>query len=128
MPTATVIPVLTYPDVVEAAAWLQKAFGFKPRLRIGEHRIQMSVGDGSLVLVQGTARSMTGHEIMIRVEDVDKHYSHAVSNGVKINDEPQSYPFGERQYGAVDLAGHAWTFSQSIKDVPPADWGGEVLP
>jgi uncharacterized glyoxalase superfamily protein PhnB len=39
IPSSTVIPVLVYPDVREAAAWLESAFGFAERLRIGDaHR------------------------------------------------------------------------------------------
>lgn len=41
MPEATVIPVLSYPDVSVAAAWLCHVFGFSERLRIGNHRIQL---------------------------------------------------------------------------------------
>lgn len=37
VPAATVIPVLAYPDVVEATDWLCNAFGFTVRLRIGDH-------------------------------------------------------------------------------------------
>ena len=48
MPSAVVIPVLIYPDVREAVAWLSGAFGFVERVRIGEnHRSQLSVGDGA---------------------------------------------------------------------------------
>ncbi len=46
IPHATVIPVLAYPDVNHAAAWLCDAFGFSVRLRIGDHRVQLNVGDG----------------------------------------------------------------------------------
>ena len=43
MPSAVVIPVLIYPDVREAVAWLSGAFGFVERLQIGEsHRSQMN--------------------------------------------------------------------------------------
>jgi hypothetical protein len=35
IPTSTVIPVLIYPDVREAVAWLSAAFGFAERVRIG---------------------------------------------------------------------------------------------
>ena len=39
IPNSTIIPVLTYPDVRAAVAWLEAAFGFTERLRIGEsHR------------------------------------------------------------------------------------------
>jgi hypothetical protein len=30
----------------------------------------------------------------------------------------------ERQYHAEDLGGHQWTFSESIADVAPEEWGG----
>ncbi|MGO9885060.1 MAG: glyoxalase, partial [Solirubrobacteraceae bacterium] len=39
-------------------------------------------------------------------------------------DEPTDFPYGERQYNAIDLGGHHWTFSQSIADVAPEQWGG----
>ena len=41
--------------------------------------------------------------------------------------EPADLPFGERQYTAVDLAGHHWTFTQSIADVSPEQWGGTTV-
>ncbi len=46
IPDCTVIPVLSYPDVVAAAAWLGEAFGFTTRFSMGTHRIKMRVGDG----------------------------------------------------------------------------------
>ena len=51
IPAATVIPVLIYPDVREAVAWLSAAFGFVERVRIGEtHRAQLRIGDGGLIV------------------------------------------------------------------------------
>ena len=41
VPSADVIPVLAYPDVPVAAEWLCRAFGFRERLRIGDHRAQL---------------------------------------------------------------------------------------
>jgi uncharacterized glyoxalase superfamily protein PhnB len=40
---------------------------------------------------------------------------------------PTDYPYGERQCTVEDLGGHHWTFSQSIADVDPADWGGVLV-
>jgi hypothetical protein len=34
--------------------------------------------------------------------------------------------YGERQYNALDLVGHSWTFSQSVNDVGPEEWGGQA--
>jgi hypothetical protein len=40
--------------VPAAARWLCDAFGFTERLRIGTHRIQLHVGAGSMVVVEGS--------------------------------------------------------------------------
>ena len=51
IPSATVIPVLVYPDVRAAVAWLGAAFGFEERVRIGEdHRSQLRFGDGAVIV------------------------------------------------------------------------------
>ena len=38
--------------------------------------------------------------------------------------EPTDFPYGERQYTAEDPSGHRWTFSQTLADVAPEEWGG----
>ena len=72
IPAAVALPELAYPDVVAAADWLCRAFGFSMRRRADD------------------------------------------------------LPLGERQYGARDFAGHHWVFTQSVADVDPASWGGEL--
>lgn len=124
VPAAGVIPELAYPDVREAARWLCEAFGFEVRLHIGGHRIQLTCGDGALVLIEGEA-SPGGDRVMVRVEDAAAHRERAQAQGAAILSEPADFPFGERQYAARDFAGRIWVFSQSIADVDPRDWGGE---
>ena len=131
IPASTVIPVLAYPDVNEAADWLCSAFGFSVRLRIGTHRVQLNAGEGAVI-----AREMrpdeqlgalgNGHSITIRVADADVHCKRARERGARITQEPVTHVYGERQYNALDIAGHSWTFSQSVRDVEPAEWGGSV--
>jgi uncharacterized glyoxalase superfamily protein PhnB len=131
MPESTVIPVLHYPDVRQAAEWLCRAFGFSERLRIGTHRIQLSVGTGAVVAAESQDPNVIfggpGHSVMIRVANVDQHYARAKSAGARLFGEPTSYPFGERQYSAADPGGHVWTFSQSEANVDPGSWGGELV-
>ena len=129
IPQATVIPILIYPDVREAVDWLTKAFGFSERLRIGEsHRSQMNAGDGAVIIgdVRGDRRpprpGEATHSVMVRVDDVEAHYRRAKAQGARILQEPQDFPYGERQYNAEDPAGHQWTFSQTIRDVDPQEW------
>ena len=59
-PPGTVIPELDYPDVATAAAWLCAAFGFAERLRIANHRFQLTIGSGSIVVVERHEESVPG--------------------------------------------------------------------
>ena len=126
MPSATVIPEVPYLDVREAATWLASAFGFSERLRIGRHRVQMAFEGGAIIVVQ-SERQPAPQQTLVRVPDVDSHCETARRAGAKIVAEPTDHPYGERQYTAIDNGGHRWTFSQSLADVDPADWGGELV-
>ncbi len=134
IPSATVIPVLIYPDVREAVAWLTDAFGFVERVQIGDnHRSQMNVGDDGAVIL-GDVRHDRGppepglvtHQLKVRVEDVDAHFAHAKARGATILQEPTDFEYGEREYDAADPWGHQWQFTQTIADVHPETWGGEL--
>jgi|SRR5687767_6019648 uncharacterized glyoxalase superfamily protein PhnB len=127
MPRCAVIPVLAYDDVGEAIDWLCGAFAFTERWRAGNHRAQLSVGDGAAVaLTEGRVgrESRAGQSVMVRVENADRHHDRARQRGARILQAPTDHPYGERQYTAEDLAGYRWTFSQSIADVAPEEWGG----
>jgi len=129
VPVATVIPVLAYEDVGRASDWLCEVFGFRERLRIGSHRAQLVFGDGAVILTQRPigAGPHACHEVHVRVADADSHYEHARQRGAHILHTLESYPFGERQYTVEDPGGHQWTFSQSISDVAPEEWGGTAV-
>ena len=134
-PPATVTPVLVYPDVRAAVAWLEAAFGFQERVRIGEdHRAQMRVGaDGSIVVadVRGAQVAPSGgvvtQVIKIRVADVDAALVQARDHGARVLDEPRTYEYGERSCLVEDLAGHRWELTQSVRDVAPEEWGGVAI-
>lgn len=131
MPSSSVIPVLIYPDVREAVGWLERAFGFAERVQIGDdHRSQLSLGDGDLIVgdVRGERRAPhddgASHSVMVRVDDARAHCERARAAGARIVMEPTDFEYGERQYEAQDPAGHRWTFSQTLRDVAPEEWGG----
>jgi uncharacterized glyoxalase superfamily protein PhnB len=127
MPRATVIPELASADVERACDWLCAAFGFTLRWRAGGHRAQLTAGDGAIVVREGgPSPAQAAHSIMVRVEDAQAHHDRAQQHGARILSPPTDFPYGERQYTAVDLDGHVWTFSQSIGDVDPASWGATV--
>ncbi|MFL5928500.1 MAG: VOC family protein [Gaiellaceae bacterium] len=135
IPSATVVPVLIYPDVREAVAWLTAAFAFSERVRIGEnHRAQMKVGENGAVIAADVRHDRrpprvaeATHSVLVRVQDADDHCARARAHGARILMEPTNFEYGERQYEAEDLAGHRWTFSQTLADVAPESWGGELL-
>jgi uncharacterized glyoxalase superfamily protein PhnB len=124
VPAAAVIPELPYRDVREAVDWLKRAFGFRERLQIADHRAQL-VHEGGAVIVIQRDEPTTAH-VLVRVADADAHHERAQNAGATILSRPEDFPYGERQYNAEDPAGHVWTFSESIADVDPADWGGTL--
>jgi uncharacterized glyoxalase superfamily protein PhnB len=132
IPSAAVIPVLGYPDVRAAVEWLHGAFGFAEQVRIGDHhRSQLAVGDGAVVVADAgdgrQAPAAATHSVMVRVEDAGAHCERARAHGARIVAEPADFPYGERQYTAEDLAGHRWTFTETIADVAPEAWGGTTV-
>ena len=135
IPSATVIPVLIYPDVREAVAWLTAAFGFAERVKIGEdHRSQLSVPGGGAVIIGDVRHDRvppregeSTHSVVVRVDDANAHLARAREHGARILMEPIDFEYGERQYTAADPAGHQWTFSETLEDVHPETWGGELI-
>ena len=135
IPTTTVIPVLIYPDVRAAVAWLSEAFGFVERVRIGEdHRSQMQIGpDGAMIVAdvrgqqQPPRAGVMTHLIKVRVPDVDGHLECARRQGARVLQEPTEYEYGERECTVEDLAGHRWQFTQTLRDVAPEEWGGVTV-
>ncbi len=135
IPTSTVIPVLVYPDVRAAVAWLTEAFGFAERVRIAEaHRSHIRVGaDGAVIVgdVRGEQRppqpGLVTHLITVRVADVDAQFERARAHGARVVQEPVEYEYGERECTVEDLAGHRWQFTQTMRDVAPEEWGGETV-
>lgn len=134
MPSPTVIPVLNYPDVREAVKWLTAAFGFAERVRIGEdHRAQMSVGDAAIIIADASGDrhapdpTVKTSSVTVRVIDVQAQRDRAAEQGGTILMQPTDFAFGERQCTVLDPWGHHWTFSQTIADVAPEEWGGETI-
>jgi len=59
--------------------------------------------------------------------ETGEHNILTVQRGVKIVNPPADYPYGEKQYTALDLAGHRLTFSETVTDVDPAEWDGLAI-
>ena len=138
------VPLLCYQDTKLAIEWLCRVFGFREALRWGPSETpdaQLETGQGAILVRRArgpdglTGRCLrppladeASHGVLVAVGDVDGHYQRATAEGARLQRELQTYPgIGERQYSALDLDGHLWTFSQSVADVDPRDWA-EIPP
>jgi uncharacterized glyoxalase superfamily protein PhnB len=133
-PPHGVIPVLVYDDVADAVDWLIRVFAFAEKVQVGDHRSQLLAGTGAVIVADAShGRRVPApddgvtHSTMVRVDDVDAHHRHAAAEDAEILSDPADQPFGERQYTARDLGGHLWTFTQSVRDVDPEEWGGRSI-
>ena len=135
VPPVSVVPMLVYPDVRAAVAWLTDVFGFVERTRIGaDHRAQLSIGhDGAVIVtdvggarVPPTAGAVT-QIIRVRVEDANAQYERVVARGGRVLAPPTDREYGERDFLVEDLAGHRWEFCESIRDVAPEEFGCETV-
>lgn len=112
----------------------QGGMGFDRRSSIAGHRSQMKVGSGGAVVIGDVRRDRrpprpgeVTHSVMVRVDDARAHCEHARAQGAKILEEPRDFEYGERQYTVEDFAGRQWTFSETLSDVAPEEWGGTTV-
>jgi uncharacterized glyoxalase superfamily protein PhnB len=130
-----VTPVLVYPDVRAAVAWLEAAFGFEERVRIGDaHRVQMRVGlDGAVVVADASGDRVAPdgpghtHLVKVRVPDVDAAFSRARKQGARVLEDLTTWEYGERSGVVEDIGGHRWELTQTVRDVDPEEWGGTTV-
>jgi uncharacterized glyoxalase superfamily protein PhnB len=134
-PPATITPVLVYPDVRAAVAWLGDVLGFEERVRIGDaHRAQLRVGTDAAIVVADVrgnqvapADGVVTHLIKVRVPDVDAAFARAREHGAHVVEEPRTHEYGERSGVIEDLAGHRWELTQTVRDTVPEEWGGTTI-
>jgi uncharacterized glyoxalase superfamily protein PhnB len=133
-----VVPELVYEDVALASEWLSQTFGFREILRqtlddgVVTHA-EMDTGSGIVMLAvarDGKLSPRDDHvckQVIVFVPDVDRHFADAERADAHVIDQPTDKPWGLRQYLVRDLEGHLWEFSQHLRDVPPQEWGAQLL-
>ena len=135
-PWARVVPVLVVEDVRAAVAWYDQVFGLVEHVRIGEgHRAQLGFPDERAELIVSEVRpdgrrlpqDGRSHQVMLRVSDVDGVLAAARAAGAEADDGSTDWEYGERQAGLVDPFGHGWVLTQTLRDVDPAEWGGQTV-
>ena len=135
VPPAIVAPVLVYPDVRAAVAFLADAFGFVERTRIGEgHRAQLAVdGDWAVTVADAGGDRCppqpggVTHTVRVRVADVDAAFVKAREAGAVVVEAPVDRTYGERDCTVEDLAGHRWQLAEVLADVAPEEFGCQTV-
>ena len=122
----TLCPYILYEDTAAAMDFLERAFGFRERLVTKNDdgtlsHVEMERGDAVVML--GTPPNFTenpkqlGHVnvgMYVHVDDVDALYEQAKAAGADLEGEPSDQAYGVRSFGAKDLEGHQWWFSQPL--------------
>jgi uncharacterized glyoxalase superfamily protein PhnB len=122
-----ITPYLLYRDADAAVAWLAKAFGLRRTrdvFRGSDGRINhasLTYGDAWVMLgcpgPDFKNPKILGHatqNLYVDVDDVERHYRHALRAGAVIIEQPKDTPYGARRYGAEDLEGHRWFFAAPL--------------
>ncbi len=120
MTAPNIYPCLRYKDAPAAIAWLEKAFGFK------KHAVH-AAPDGSVAhaeMSHGAGMIMLGSKkddfiatagvgvqcIYLAITDVDAHCARAKAAGARILRDLNDTDYGSREYCALDIEGHFWSF------------------
>ncbi len=128
-----VTPYLLYHDCDAAIEFLTTAFGFTEKVRMpgqdgstGHAELEL---EGGIVMLGNPGgdyknpnelggRTQTTY---IYVDDVDGHYERAQAAGAHIERELADQFYGDRNYGAHDPEGHAWSFATHVHDPSPEE-------
>ncbi len=135
VPCDTVLPHVVYEDVDAAIDWLTRTLGFREHFRYGEptQGAQLLLGRACIMLRSARADCSSPGAlgkwtqcVTIYLDDVDAHCAQARDAGAIIEREPWETEYGECVYHVKDPFGHAWEFSQHVRDVAPEEWGAKV--
>ncbi len=117
-----IVPVLVHRDIGAAHDFLVNAFGFRSGIvqrddsgaavhgevqhggdTIWLHR---ESEDHGMAAVTGLVRG----GLAVQVSDVDRHWQRARDAGADVRGDPQTQPYGQREYEAIDPEGRRWWF------------------
>ena len=131
-----IVPYLTVPDVGEALAFYEAAFGFTQRMAakgpggVIDHA-EMTVGQGGRIMLGPESNMHTARATMtsgtpapialyVYTDSVSRLFDHATANGAFEIDPPQVMFWGDRVAILADPWGYKWTFAQSVADYDPS--------
>lgn len=112
---SAVYPTLAVPNVTESCNWYVEKLGFSIRFLWGDPPRHGAVLLGNACVHFWEARAQLGENwLYFNVSSVDGMYQRAKESGVDILKSPEDYPWGMREFNAVDLNGYNIRFGQHI--------------
>ncbi len=122
-----IVAALRYRDAKAAIDWLEAAFGFARHAvyedgQGGIAHAQLTYRNGMIML--GSAHDDAWGQrhgpvepgqkqtvaLYVVVDDLDAHHAAAVAAGAEIVRPVQATDYGSREYAALDVEGHLWSF------------------
>ncbi|MGN6349088.1 MAG: VOC family protein [Candidatus Nitrosocosmicus sp.] len=132
----SITPNLIVKDGIKAIEFYKKVFEAKEKMRMTTPdgkaiaHAELEIGDSRIMLVdefpqmQCLSPSSIGNtpvSMFLYVDDVDKTFSQAVSEGSKVLDPVKDQFWGDRHGIIEDPFGHRWSISTHIKDLSQDD-------
>jgi DNA-binding transcriptional MerR regulator/uncharacterized glyoxalase superfamily protein PhnB len=122
------IAILVYDDIEAAFEYLIRVYAFGPgelmrdpdgaavhaEIQAGDGEFWLHVESEPLGLATPNHLGGASGTMAIMVGDVDAHHRYAVEQGATIRFAPIDQDYGYREYGAVDLGGHLWSFMKPL--------------
>jgi PhnB protein len=123
-----VIPYLIVKGAAKAIEFYTTAFGAKETFRmedggrighaeilIGESKIMLADEHPEMGYLGPQGRSPV--TLVINTSDCDAMFASAVAAGAKVEREPKTQFYGDRNAGVMDPFGHTWYISTHVEDV-----------
>ena len=99
-----------------ALKYYTDVFGFAEKFRFGDYA-GIELGEISLHLSSHNARNrpVGGGNVYVFCDEVDSYYADLKKKGARLLSEPKDYPYGMRDFAAVDLDGNHLGFGCESK-------------
>lgn len=114
---SAVYPTLAVPNVEEACNWYVEKLGFSIRFLWGDPPTHGAISFGEACIHFWIGKPQLGENwLYFDISSLDAMYERAVSSGVEITRPPENYPWGMREFNALDLNGYKIRFGQHCGD------------
>jgi len=128
-------PFLTVKDVDQAVTFYEKAFGFTKKFAMPGPEgktVHAEMLHGGCTIMLGGESLQCGTKapassepvacsLYLYVEDVDRFFQHATTNGAKVKQPCTDMFWGDRLCSLTDPFGHHWSFGTHVREVKPED-------